>query len=423
MKIENFADARQALEPFIARAREAGSYTLDRQIALMGFLGNPQDNMHVVHVAGTSGKTSTAYYAAALLKQAGYKTGLTVSPHVDEMNERVQIDLTPLNEKEFCADLEMFITLVAKGGFEPTYFELLIAFAFWEFARHGVEYAVAEVGLGGLLDATNVVTREDKVCVITDLGMDHMHILGNTLGEIAAQKAGIVQLHNTVFCYEQSDEVMTPIRARAKQMHADLQTLTTQTLSKAFDFLPLFQQRNFELSQTAIAYVLERDKKPALHESQLLEAARTKVPARMETFEYNGKTIILDGAHNAQKLHALVTSIMQRYPGKHAAALLGFAAHGAYRLETATAELKPIVTHVVATGFHGEQKQDAPDNSVPPHLVREACEHAGITAVDVMPDTKRAVEALLARPEPILLITGSFYLMGHVRPYLPKPKS
>lgn len=418
MKIETFADVRRVLEPFTARSRMAGSYTLDRQIALMDYLGNPQDNVHVVHVAGTSGKTSTAYYAAALLKEAGYKTGLTVSPHVDEINERVQIGLVPLAEKEFCADLAAFIPLVEKIGLVPTYFELLVAFAFWEFERHGVEYAVVEVGLGGLMDGTNVVTREDKVCVITDLGMDHMHILGNTLGEIAAQKAGIIQLRNTVFCYEQSDEAMTPIRARAKQMHADLHTLTMQELPETFDFLPLFQRRNFELSKTAVGFVLERDKKPALAEAQLVAAAHTKVPARMETFEYKGKTIIMDGAHNAQKLHALVASIMQRYPGKQVAAMLAFAAHGAYRLETAAAELKPIVTHVVATGFQGPQKQDAPDNSVPPQLVRDACEHAGITAVDVMPNVKDALEALLARPEPILLISGSFYLMNHVRPLL-----
>ncbi|HEY8998703.1 MAG TPA: Mur ligase family protein [Candidatus Saccharimonadales bacterium] len=418
MKITNFVDVRRALEPYIARTRVPGAYTLDRQTDLMTFLGNPQDKVHVVHVAGTSGKTSTAYYAAALLTQAGYKTGLTVSPHVDEINERVQINLTPLNEKEFCEDLQTFIGLVEKSGIEPTYFELLVAFAFWEFERRGVEYAVVEVGLGGLVDSTNVVTRKDKVCIITDLGLDHMHILGDTLGEIAAQKAGIIQLRNAVFCYEQSDEAMAPIRTRAKQMQAELRTLTSQTLSRAFDFLPLFQRRNFELSKTAVAFVLERDGKPPLTDAQLLAAAHTKVPARMETLEYKGKTIILDGAHNAQKLHALVASIMQRYPGKKAAALLAFASHGAYRLETAAAELKPIVSHVVATSFHGPQTQDMRDQSVPPELVREACEHAGITVVDVMPKVADAWEALLARPEPILLVAGSFYLMSYVRPLI-----
>jgi len=414
--IATFAAARNALTPYMARVSAPGSYTLERQIRLMDYLGNPQDTFRVIHVAGTSGKTSTSYYAAALLQAAGFKVGLTVSPHVDEVNERVQINLVPLPEREFCADLGTFMDIVEQSGVQPSYFELLIAFAYWQFARHGVEYAVVEVGLGGLLDSTNVITRPDKICVITDLGMDHMRVLGDTLGQIAAQKAGIIQLHNTVFCYEQSKEVMAPIRNRSAQKQADLHVLTQSPTPSDLQFLPLFQQRNFQLSKAAVTFALARSTHAPLARKAVLQAAHTTIPARMETFEIKGKTIIVDGSHNAQKMHALVASIMQRYPGQDAAVLLSFAAHGAYRLETATAELAPLVRHAIVTTFRGAQ--DMPNQSVPPEAVREACNQAGITAVDILPGASKAWEALLARPESILLVAGSFYLLNHIRPLI-----
>lgn len=416
MKIADFAAARKALVPYMARASVPGAYTLERQVRLMEYLDNPQDKVKVVHVAGTSGKTSTSYYAAALLQAAGFKVGLTVSPHVDEINERVQINLVPLPEREFCTDLGTFMDIVEQSGAQPTYFELLVAFAYWQFARRGMEYAVVEVGLGGLLDSTNVVTRADKICIITDLGMDHMNVLGNTLSEIAAQKAGIIQLHNTVFCYGQDNEAMTPIRARAAQKQADLHVLSQAPTPTDLQFLPLFQQRNFQLSQAAVAVALARDNRAPLTQKAISQAAHTTIPARMETFQVHGKTIIIDGSHNAQKMHALVASIIQRYPGEDAAALLSFAAHGAYRLETATAELAPVVRHAVVTSFHGAQ--DFPSHSVPPEALRDACIQAGITAVDILPDPAKAWQALLARPEPILLIAGSFYLLNHIRPFV-----
>ncbi len=416
MRIVDFAKAQEVLKPYMERTRQPGSYTLDRQVQLMAYLGNPQEKVRVVHVAGTSGKTSTAYYAASLLQAAGFRVGLTVSPHVDEINERVQVNLMPLPEGEFCTDLGNFIDLVEKSGIKPTYFELLIAFAFWEFARHKVDYAVVEVGLGGLLDSTNVVSRADKICIITDLGMDHMHVLGDTLGEIAVQKAGIIQLHNAVFCYEQSAEVMEPIRARAAQKRADLHTLVQGAVPAELTFLPSFQRRNIQLARAAIDFVLERDGRPPLGIEVVAEAARVVIPARMETFTVAGKKVIVDGSHNAQKMHALMTSIALRYPGQQVAAMISFAAHGAYRVDTAVAELAPFVRHVVVTSFHGAQ--DFPNQSLPPEIVRTACHEAGIAGVDTLKEPTKAWRALLARPEPILLVTGSFYLLNHVRPLI-----
>ena len=191
-KLRSFNDIDTVLKDFIPPMRSFRSvYTLDTMRALMLALGNPQNSYKTIHVAGTSGKTSTSYYIAALLGQTGKKIGLSVSPHVDNVNERVQIDLVPLDEHEYCQQFSTFLQIINKLRIKPTYFELLIAFAFWQFAQEKVDYAVIEVGLGGLLDGTNVIERSDKVCVIADIGLDHVAVLGNSLAGIAAQKAGI----------------------------------------------------------------------------------------------------------------------------------------------------------------------------------------------------------------------------------------
>src|SRR5262245_11235196 len=129
--MKTFAEANEVLRGFWPdQLTRPNTYTLDAIISLMDYLGNPQDKLKTVHIAGTSGKSSTAYYAAALLKAAGKKVGLTVSPHVDEINERVQINGTPLSETEFCSELTVFLELIKKSGLQPSYFELVVAFAF-----------------------------------------------------------------------------------------------------------------------------------------------------------------------------------------------------------------------------------------------------------------------------------------------------
>lgn len=119
----NFKDIHLLLKQYLPPVRSSrGAYTLERMQELMDYLGNPQDSYSVIHVAGTSGKTSTCYYIASLLKQTGVRTGLTVSPHIDEINERVQIGLKPMSEKKFCHEFGIFIKLVEKSNLKPTYF-------------------------------------------------------------------------------------------------------------------------------------------------------------------------------------------------------------------------------------------------------------------------------------------------------------
>ena len=417
-RIASLAEAPGVLEEHWPSRTTLHRMSLEYMQELLGYLGNPQDSFRAVHVAGTSGKTSTAYYTAALLTAAGCKTGLTVSPHVDFLNERVQVNMQPLPEALFIRELNEFMETVERGGYKPTYFELLYAFAFWEFARQRVEYAVIEVGVGGLLDNTNVMSRADKVCVLTDIGFDHMSVLGHTLPEIAAQKAGIIKLHNSVFCWQQPAEVLDVFTRTAKQQQADLHILDKPKLSEKYQFLPLFQRRNFELALHAAQYIYERDAVAPPSETALLHAAHTVVPARMEVRQVGGKTVILDGSHNPQKLHALAESVREQYPAKDIAVLVAYARSRTpeNRIERGTHELIRLATHIIATNF--VVNRNIPHPSADPRDIAAACAAEGYMACEVIPDPETAFAALLKRPEPVVVVAGSFYLLNSIRPLL-----
>jgi dihydrofolate synthase/folylpolyglutamate synthase len=418
MTVSNFQEARQALNAFVPREWSMHQpYTLQRMIELMNYLDNPQNKLKIVHVAGTSGKTSTAYYIASLLNETGIRVGLTVSPHVTEINERLQIGVVPLKEKEYCSELSKFLDLLTKTGIKPTYFELLVAFAYWEFARQEVDYAVIEVGLGGLLDGTNVVDRKDKVCVITDIGLDHTRVLGSTLPAIAKQKAGIITNKNVVFVHGQDESVMEVIQIIVKQKAAKLFVVESAETINGIGSLPTFQQRNFILASKVVEYIVRRDSLHALQPQQIMHASQTLIPARMEIFYEGGKTIIIDGAHNAQKLGALAGAIKTQFPNKSVAALVSFVAGGEERLDGAIKELAGLTHKVIVTTFSGEQ--DTPKHSVDPAEVLAACKAQGISAT-LIENPVLALAALQAQDESILLVTGSFFLLNHIRPLMLK---
>lgn len=415
-RITNFAEAKTELAKFVpALGTLRKSYQLDDMIRLMDQLGNPQNSYKVVHLAGTSGKTSTSYFSAALLRAAGKKVGLTVSPHIDEVNERVQINLTPLAEDVYCQELTEFLAILDTKDVIPTYFELLVAFAYWEFARQGVDYAVVEVGLGGLLDGTNVMTRADKVCIITDIGLDHTHILGNDIASIAAQKAGIILPENHVFTYGDDPEALRVIAETAAAKQAVLHQVQTPNID-AQNELPGFQQRNWNLARAAYDYIADRDGLPELSGEQLAETQHTYVPARMEIVHYKGKTIVFDGSHNAQKIGVLCKALRERFASAEIAVLFGLVEDKEEQLQGAIQAITSVAHSIVATPFR--PGQDLPRTFLSPDAIAKACHKVGFNEVTAAPTTKEAIDMWLARPEPVLLATGSFYLLNTVRPII-----
>ena len=415
--IRNLEEANTILKTYIPAVKEitGKDITLQRMVPLMKLLGNPESKLKIIHLAGTSGKTSTSYYLASLLQSSGKKVGLTVSPHIMAITERVQISLNPLSETEFCAELSEFLEIINSADPRPTYFELVVAFAYWYFAKIGTDYAVIETGLGGLHDATNVATRSDKICVITDIGYDHTKVLGKTIKEITAQKAGIIHRGNQVFCYKQSPVVMKVLRDTCQAKHAALKSIMPRS-DKLQVPIPLFQQRNFTLAKSVYDYISARDKLPALTTKQLEESMSARIPARMETVSRNGKIIIMDGAHNPQKLRALTASIGHAYPGQQIAVLAGFVKSRKPRLHGNIKVLLPVTSHLIVTSFVPNQEMYT--RSADPSEIARYCISQGFANIETEPIPEEALSKLLARPEPILLITGSFYLMGNIRPLI-----
>lgn len=409
--ITTFQQANQALDRFISTPSGPRRYSLDRMRQLMNSLGNPQNKLKVIHVAGTSGKTSTAYFVASLLQNAGFSTGLTVSPHVDEVNERTQVDMKSLPEQEFCYELGQFLKLVDASNLQPTYFEVLVAFSFWLFERRKVDYAVVEVGIGGLLDCTNVINRDDKVCVITDIGMDHTEILGDTIEEIAAQKAGIIQSENAAFISRQSDAVMTSITRQCQNAGVELHV--NSGLNKKSD-LSIFQRRNFGLALDAVSYVLMRDANKKLDDAIVKEAASVYIPGRMEIVNYKHKTLILDGSHNEQKISALVEGVAEKFPEAQVTLLVCFGRNKQSSLAKSMKKLSQLSTKIILTSFGDGQIGIWP--SMDPLVMAAQAKKAGFKTIIVEPRPEAAFEMLMKDDSPIGLVTGSFYLLNAIRP-------
>lgn len=190
---EGYAEVAARL---FARRAEGPRFGIDRMRLLAAALGHPERSVPCLHVAGTNGKGSVSAMLDAILRAAGWRTGLYTSPHLVHLGERVQVDRHPLTEDEiiaFAAELEPVAVRLgaADAGDAPAFFELMTAMAFLQFARKSCDVSVIEVGLGGRLDATTIITPE--VAVITSIAMDHCEILGDTLGQIAAEKAGIIK--------------------------------------------------------------------------------------------------------------------------------------------------------------------------------------------------------------------------------------
>ena len=404
--MNSFEQARRILAKYIPKhGLTKQVYTLDRMVALMAALGNPQNRYPVVHVAGTSGKTSTAYYIASLLKASGHKTGLTVSPHVLQINERLQIGLVPLPEKEFCKELGFFIAAVEATGIKPTYFEIMIAFAYWYFAKAGVDYAVVEVGLGGKLDGTNIVTRADKTCVITDIGFDHMHILGNTLAEIAWQKAGIIKSGNHVFMNSQPREVESVVKKAADEQKAILHIINK---TKTYEELPQFQQRNFGLAEEAVADVLRANKK-TLTNKQIKNALHVTIPCRFEVINLADKTVVLDGAHNYQKLSALYDSVAQMYPAENVTTLASMIGKEEDVLKKSLSEIMGRSTETIFTTFKTEQ--DLPKSALDEREIASLVD----SPIRYITNNRQALETALNSDSKVVVVTGSLYFVSVMR--------
>jgi dihydrofolate synthase / folylpolyglutamate synthase len=406
-----------------------------RRLALA--LGNPQRKLQSVLIAGTNGKGSSAAALASIVQTAGYRTGLYTSPHLLRVNERIQINQEPISDAEFAVIYDRVERcaheLVERGGlpWHPSFFEMLTAMAFEYFASAGVELAVLEVGLGGRLDATNIA--DPLISVITDIDFDHQNFLGNTLPEIAREKAGILRPKGTVVLLPQHPIVnetlgkeimardahavsavkhmppMTPV-ADDEMNHSALRnqfTLAVMNKEIQVDF-PLagrHQLRNLALAITAAE---ELNKFGFNISAQDIEQGirSTTWPARFQVIPAADgfPEVVLDVAHNPAGAWALRSALSTFYEGRPLTFIFG-----AMR-DKAIGEIAdiifPLADRVIAT--HAENPRAAS-----PQQIAELGAH---TQTEIL-QAKSVPEALeracaLAGSRGVIVITGSIYIVG-----------
>lgn len=408
------ADIESLLMPYIERHKgdSIEGDALRRMYDLMLVTGNPHQKLKAIHIAGTSGKTSTAYYLASMLNNANTTVGLTVSPHVDSLTERVQINGKPLSSERFLHYLRHFLSMASSSTYLPTYFELLYGFALWLFAEIGVDYAVVETGIGGMYDATNVLRRDDKICVITDIGFDHMELLGSKLTDIAAQKAGIMHKGNIAVTYEKTPDIMAVFNGRASEVGAVLVKIPEEGISqyKFVSMMPIYQRRNWTLAKKTFDVISKRDGLEVSSEA-ISKTQKIYVPGRMDIVHVAGSTIIMDGAHNAQKISAFVESVVKLFPDKRSVILIALKRDK--DLEGIADALSPVAKEIIATEFISDDYLRS--KAVPAKVLERQLKKDGLLNVFSEPNPHIAYDLAHKKSDGFIIITGSFYLLSQIR--------
>jgi len=378
-------------------------FGIDRMRLFTAALGHPERRYPVVHVAGTNGKGSVSAMLDAILHAAGRRTGLYTSPHLVKLGERVQVDRQLLREAEIVAYTnELRPVADAQGRADPddhpSFFEFMTAMAFLQFARRGVDAGIVEVGLGGRLDATNVV--EPAVTAITSIGLDHCEMLGNELGQIAAEKAGIIKPGRPLVLGRVPPEAERVIRAIAAERGAPVHSVRAE-FGEAIERYP---RTNLEGDYQLPAAWGVTD---AVIARGLLH---TNWPGRWQRVALGGRPVILDASHNpegAQVLDANLTALRADTGRKPVVVT------GALGEQRARAMLEVIARH--AAEIH----------LVIPHQARacgfaelEHCLPAGFggrvehtTVAEIFPVPGRVA---VGGPEDTVVVTGSIYLIGEV---------
>lgn len=416
-------DYQQAVDYIESPALPRGRYGLERLKQALELLGNPQHKVRFVHVAGTNGKGSCAAMLASVLKEAGYRTGLYISPHLRRYNERMQVDGVDISDDDLIRAAQRVKEVCEQLGGTPIVFEALTLMALWYFAERRCDFVVLEVGIGGKLDATNCIPAP-AAALIAQLGFDHTETLGSTIEEIAAQKGGIAKPGSQLVMAEQEPAALRVVEQLCREQGcgftvADperLQVLSTSPEGQRLRdrtygelLLPLAGSHQVKNAANVLTVVeVLKGEGFAIPDRAVRQGIESTVwPARFERLS-RSPDFILDGGHNPQCVQAAVQALQDYYPGKKVVFLTGMmkdkdsAAMLAKMAEVAKAF---VCLHADSERAFGAQE-----------LAREIENTLGLAAYPAASAQEGcALAQRLAGEQGVVCALGSLYLAGEIR--------
>ncbi len=385
-------------------------------------LGNPHRTFACIHIAGTNGKGSIAANIASILHQAGYRTGLYTSPHLIDFNERISINGKQITNKEVVKAYQT-VKKVHKGSREPTFFEFTTAMALYEFARKKVDWAIIETGMGGRLDATNII--KPAVCIISNISLEHKIYLGNTIAQIAAEKGGIIKPKIPAVTGARQPAALSVLESIAADQSAPFyrygQNFRVRSRSTgSFNYYGMtnvwkdlktsligpHQIKNAALALAACETLIHRNQ-VKITEKQLRQGLQNTVwPGRLE-FVSQSPLIILDGAHNLAAARNLANYLQNNLKARKLILVAGILDDKPYK-----AMLRPLIklsSRVIVT-------RPLIDRALEPEILyAEARQH--LADVTCLPDVDQAVThaMAIADPDDVICIAGSLYVVGEAK--------
>ena len=407
------------------------SYGLERTYRLLELLGNPQESLKLIHIAGTNGKGSTTAMITKILCEAGYKVGMYTSPFIEEFEERIQINGHNIPKEklaELVEELKVVVDKVIEEGYDhPTEFEIITVLMLLYFKKEGVDFGVVEVGLGGRLDSTNVINP--LVSVITSISFDHTNILGNTLTQIAGEKAGIIKKDTPTVIFPQVKEVYDIILEKCKKENSKLYVVekndvVLKNINKSktpYQIVEVMKENSYEINLPLLGQhqilnlgvalkvieVLNSNNIVNINKEVIKNAiANVKWMGRLEVLS-NNPTVVIDGAHNIQGIKVLTENIQKYFEYKDLYLILGILADKDVVEMVNT--ITPIAKKIYAVTPHSNRAELAEDLKNVVIKVNENCEHYN----NYEEALKNAMND--ASHEDLVLASGSLYMIGDMR--------
>lgn len=422
MKLKTYEECINYLEEHLRKKRYftffKGENGFEKIKEFMKILDNPQDKLKIIHIAGTSGKGSIATILSYMLKNQNLKVGLHTSPFIYDIRERFVIDNKLISKEKFVKyfnEILIAIEKLKKTGYSPSYFEISVALNYLILCKEKVDVAIIEVGVGGRYDGTNTISRKDKICILSKIGYDHMQILGNSIKEIASQKAGIIQKENTVIALYQHKNARDKFNEEANKTHTQINWIKKSQINdfKKKYTLPILgkhQIENATLAYHAYKQFCKQNNLKELEKDKMqTNLNQINLPARIDLKNYKNKKIILDGAHNEQKMKALINTIKENLKDEQFTFIISFASHKT-KIKNLLKLIIPHAKKIIYTNYN--LVQDTPLHSANYKKIRKIANEINFKNISYEQDIKKTLKTACKEKENII-ITGSMYLLSY----------